>query len=113
MPNAQTQKYKNMKIQKYKYKNTNTKKNTQIQHMTKCQKEPTCGIFLKRGLFQSRTVVQGLVFTPFNILITIINDKGYNSTLPTDAAGTITSPSPNLGKDFVVNLKHYSNIHIN
>merc|ERR1711981_1075489 len=26
--------------------------NTQIQHMTKCQKAPTCGIFLKRGLFK-------------------------------------------------------------
>ena len=32
-------------IHKYKYTNT------QIQHMTKCQKDPTCGIFLKRGLF--------------------------------------------------------------
>ena len=41
--------------QTHKYKNTNTKytntkyTNTQIQHMTKCQKDPTCGIFLKRG----------------------------------------------------------------
>merc|ERR1711954_638176 len=26
--------------------------NTQIQHITKCQKDPTCGIFLKRGLFR-------------------------------------------------------------
>merc|ERR1711981_808541 len=26
--------------------------NTQIQHMTKCQKDPTCGIFLKRRLFK-------------------------------------------------------------
>merc|ERR1712020_299412 len=26
--------------------------NTQIQHMTKCQKDQTCGIFLKRGLFK-------------------------------------------------------------
>ena len=32
-------------IQKYKYKNT------QIKHMTKCQKDPICGIFLERGLF--------------------------------------------------------------
>ena len=34
---------------------TNTKiliPNTQIQHMTKCQKDPTCGIFLKKGLFK-------------------------------------------------------------
>merc|ERR1719300_1531781 len=31
-------------IQKYKYTNT------QIQHMMNCQKDPTCGIFLKRGL---------------------------------------------------------------
>ena len=32
---------------------TNTKyTNTQIQHMTKCQKDTTCGIFLKRGLFK-------------------------------------------------------------
>merc|ERR1712050_636048 len=36
----------NMQIQKYKY--THTK----IQHMIKCQKHPTCGIFLKRGLFK-------------------------------------------------------------
>ena len=36
--------------------NTNTQihkhTNTQIQHMTKCQKNPTCGISLKRGLFK-------------------------------------------------------------
>ena len=32
------------------HKNTNT--HTQIQHMTKCQKDPICGIFLKRGLFK-------------------------------------------------------------
>merc|ERR1712208_137147 len=44
--------------QTHKYKNTNTKNtntkytNTQIQHMTKCQKDPACGIFLKRGLFK-------------------------------------------------------------
>ena len=38
MPNAQ--------IQKYKYTNT------QIQHRPECQKDPTCGIFLKRGLFK-------------------------------------------------------------
>ena len=38
---------------KHKYKNTNTKyTNTQIQHMTKCQKDLTCGIFLKTGLFK-------------------------------------------------------------
>ena len=35
-----------MQIQKYKYTNT------QIQHMTKSQKDPTCGIFLKRALFK-------------------------------------------------------------
>ena len=35
-----------MQIQKYKY--THTK----IQHMIKCQKHPTCGIFLKIGLFK-------------------------------------------------------------
>ena len=33
-------------IHKYKYTNT------QIQHMTKCQKDSTCGIFLDRGLFK-------------------------------------------------------------
>ena len=33
-------------IHKYKYTNT------QIQHITKCQKDPTCGIFMKRGLFR-------------------------------------------------------------
>ena len=42
--------------QKRKYKNTNTQihkhTNRQIQHMTKCQKNPTCGISLKRGLFK-------------------------------------------------------------
>ena len=36
--------------------NTNTQihkhTNTQIQHITKCQKDPPCGIFLKRGLFK-------------------------------------------------------------
>ena len=37
----------NTKIQINKYKNT------QIQHMAKCQKDPTCGIFLKRGLSES------------------------------------------------------------
>ena len=26
--------------------------NTQIRHMTKCQKDQTSGIFLKRGLFK-------------------------------------------------------------
>ena len=26
--------------------------NKQIQHITKCQKDPTCGLFLKRGLFR-------------------------------------------------------------
>ena len=36
----------NTQIQKYKYTNT------QIQHMIKCQKDPACGIFLKRGLFK-------------------------------------------------------------
>merc|ERR1712130_1068805 len=36
----------NAQIQKYKYTNT------QIEHITKCQKDPTCGIFLKRGLFK-------------------------------------------------------------
>ena len=46
IPVCQTHKYKNTNT-----KNTNTKyTNTQIQHMTKCQKDPTCGIFLKRGL---------------------------------------------------------------
>ena len=34
--------------------NTHTQKytNTQIQHITKCQKDPTYSIFLKRGLFK-------------------------------------------------------------
>merc|ERR1711981_136084 len=36
----------NAQIQKYKYTNI------QIQHITKYQKDPTCGIFLKRGLFK-------------------------------------------------------------
>merc|ERR1712110_124241 len=38
--------YSNTQIQIHKYTNT------QIQHITKCQKDPTCGIFLKRGLFR-------------------------------------------------------------
>merc|ERR1712212_84890 len=38
--------YANTQIQIHKYTNT------QIQHMKKCQKDPTCGIFLKRGLFK-------------------------------------------------------------
>ena len=52
-------------IHKYKYTNT------QIQHITKCQKDPTCGIFMKSGLIrgiknysrissESRIVVQGM-----------------------------------------------------
>ena len=41
---SQTHKYK--KYNKYKYTNT------QIQHMMKYQKDPICGIFLKRGLFR-------------------------------------------------------------
>ena len=36
----------NAQIHKYKYTNT------QIQHMMKYQKDPICGIFLKRGLFR-------------------------------------------------------------
>ena len=40
--------------QRRNYKNTNTKYTiTQIQHMTNCQNDPTCGIFLKRGLFKN------------------------------------------------------------
>ena len=39
-------KHANTQIQIQKYTNT------QIEHMTKCQKDPTCGIFLKRGLFK-------------------------------------------------------------
>ena len=36
----------NTEIQKLKYTNI------QIQHMTKCQKDPTCSISFKRGLFK-------------------------------------------------------------
>ena len=43
---CQMRKYKNPITQKHKYTNT------QIRHMAKCQKDPTCGIFLKRGLFK-------------------------------------------------------------
>ena len=44
----------NTKIQLHKYTITQIHKytNTQIRHMAKCQKDPTCGIFLKRGLFK-------------------------------------------------------------
>merc|ERR1712212_559787 len=39
--------------QTQKYKNTNTNyTNTQIQYMTKCRRDPTCGIFMKRGLIK-------------------------------------------------------------
>ena len=38
--------YSNTQIQIHIYTNT------QIQHMTKCQKDPTCAIFLKIGLFK-------------------------------------------------------------
>ena len=41
-----------------------------------------------------------VIFTPFDVLIDILYDKGY-STLPMEAAGTITSLSPSLGKDYV------------
>ena len=37
----------NTKIQIHKYTNT------QKQHITECQKDPTCGIFLKRGFSES------------------------------------------------------------
>ena len=36
----------NAQIQKYKFTIT------QIRHLTKCLKDPTCGIFLKRGVLQ-------------------------------------------------------------
>ena len=36
----------NAQIQEYKYTNI------QIQHMTKCQKDPTCGIFSKKVMTQ-------------------------------------------------------------
>ena len=36
----------NAQIHKYKYTNT------QIQHMMKYQKDPICGIFLKKGLLK-------------------------------------------------------------
>ena len=47
IPMCQKRKYK-------KYTNTQIQKhtNTQIQHMTNCQKNPPCGIHLKRGLFK-------------------------------------------------------------
>ena len=46
IPMCQTRKYKNPITQIHKYTNT------QIRHIAKCQKDPTCGIFLKRGLFK-------------------------------------------------------------
>ena len=47
----------NAHIHTYKYTNT------QIQQMMRCQKSPTCGIFLKRGLFKDiKNYIQGLVF---------------------------------------------------
>ena len=40
-------------MQEYKYKNTNKYcASTQVQQLTKCQKDPTCGIFLERGLLK-------------------------------------------------------------
>ena len=41
-----TIRYTNTQIHIHKYTNT------QIQHIMKCQKDPTCGIFMKRGLFR-------------------------------------------------------------
>ena len=47
-------------------KRANTKiliQNTQLQHLTKCLKDPTRGIFLKRGSFKDiKNYIQGLVF---------------------------------------------------
>ena len=48
VPGYQNWYYQVSHTQIHKYKYTNT----QIQHITKCQKDPTCGIFLKRGLFR-------------------------------------------------------------
>ena len=47
-------KYKYTNTQIYKYTNTQIHKytNTQIQHIMKYQKDPICGIFLKRGLLK-------------------------------------------------------------
>ena len=45
IPMRQNRKYKNTNTERHKYTHT------QIQHMMNCQKCPTCGIFLKRGLF--------------------------------------------------------------
>ena len=46
IPMSQTFKYNNTNTQAHKYTNR------QIHHMTRYQKGPTCGIFLKRGLFE-------------------------------------------------------------
>ena len=47
----------NTKMQIHKYTNT------QIRHLTKCLKDPTCGIFLKRGFFKDiKNYIQGRVF---------------------------------------------------
>ena len=47
----------NAQIQKYKYTNT------QKRHLTKCLKDPTCSIFVKRGLFKDiKNYIQGWVF---------------------------------------------------
>ena len=53
-PQKQCSQVSDVQIHKYKYTNTQIHKytNTQIQHITKCRKDPTNGIFLKRGLFE-------------------------------------------------------------
>ena len=54
----------NTKIQIHKYANT------QIQQMTKCHKDPTCGIFLKRGFF--RGIKYNILMCQMNKYIDIV-----------------------------------------
>ena len=50
IPIGQTRKYKKIQIQ---IQSAQIQiQNSQIQHMTECQKDPTCGTFFKRGLFK-------------------------------------------------------------
>ena len=81
---CQTCKYKNTNIQIHKYTNIQIHKytNTQIQHMTKCQKDPTCAIFLKRVLFKDITndipICQTLKYTNTNTQIHKYTNIAYD-----------------------------------
>ena len=60
-------------INKYKYTNT------QIQHITKCQKDPTCAIFLKRRLFKDVFWVSHSCTRSSSLSVHKLIDKNHQS----------------------------------